>query len=101
MNTTQMLNNKEESLQLGDKFGRNLPAFFSGIVFPVLCVALLGVPEAELSWFRNKVKLGPDHYLHDGSLLLANISLSDQGLYSCRAANIRGEVTESTQLLVL
>uniref|UniRef100_A0A8C7E1C8 ADAMTS-like protein 1 n=1 Tax=Naja naja TaxID=35670 RepID=A0A8C7E1C8_NAJNA len=62
---------------------------------------IAGVPEAELTWFRNKIKMPPDLHIHDGSLLIPNVSISDQGLYSCRAANIRGEVTESTQLLVL
>uniref|UniRef100_A0A8C6XME2 Ig-like domain-containing protein n=1 Tax=Naja naja TaxID=35670 RepID=A0A8C6XME2_NAJNA len=65
------------------------------------CVPTSGVPEAELTWFRNKIKMPPDLHIHDGSLLIPNVSISDQGLYSCRAANIRGEVTESTQLLVL
>ncbi|NXA38774.1 ATL1 protein, partial [Eudromia elegans] len=60
-----------------------------------------GVPEAEVTWFKNRVKLFSAHHLHDGSLLIANVSLADQGLYSCKAANPRGEVTESTQLLVL
>ncbi|XP_065518942.1 ADAMTS-like protein 1 isoform X5 [Lathamus discolor] len=60
-----------------------------------------GVPEAEVTWFKNKVKLSFAHHLHDGLLLIPNVSLSDQGLYSCKAANLRGEVTESSQLLVL
>ncbi|XP_008940299.1 PREDICTED: ADAMTS-like protein 1, partial [Merops nubicus] len=60
-----------------------------------------GVPEAEVTWFKNKVKLPSAHHLRDGLLLIANVSLSDQGLYSCKAANLRGEVTESSQLLVL
>ncbi|XP_010006782.1 PREDICTED: ADAMTS-like protein 1 [Chaetura pelagica] len=60
-----------------------------------------GVPEAEVTWFKNKVKLSSAHHLPDGLLLIANVSLSDQGLYSCKAANLRGEVTESSQLLVL
>ncbi|XP_021571258.1 ADAMTS-like protein 1 [Carlito syrichta] len=60
-----------------------------------------GVPEAEVTWFRNKSKLGFPYPLHEGSLLLTNVSSSDQGLYSCRAANVRGELTESTQLLIL
>lgn len=62
---------------------------------------LLGVPEAEVTWLRNKSKLGSPHHLHEGSLLLSNVSSSDQGLYSCRAANVHGELTESTQLLIL
>ncbi|KAK2119793.1 ADAMTS-like protein 1 [Saguinus oedipus] len=60
-----------------------------------------GVPEAEVTWFRNKSKLGSPHRLHEGSLLLTNVSSSDQGVYSCRAANLHGELTESTQLLIL
>lgn len=61
----------------------------------------LGVPEAEVTWFRNRSKLGSAHHLHEGSLLLSNVSSSDQGLYSCRAANVHGELTENTQLLLL
>ncbi|KAF4791626.1 ADAMTS-like protein 1 [Turdus rufiventris] len=60
-----------------------------------------GVPEAKVTWFKNKVKLSSTHHLHDGLLLIANVSLSDQGLYSCKATNLHGEVTESSQLLVL
>ncbi|NWV01437.1 ATL1 protein, partial [Upupa epops] len=60
-----------------------------------------GVPEAKVTWFKDKVKLSSMHHLHDGLLLIANVSLSDQGLYSCKATNPRGEVTESSQLLVL
>ncbi|XP_027766255.1 ADAMTS-like protein 1, partial [Empidonax traillii] len=60
-----------------------------------------GVPEAKVTWFKNKVKLFSAHHLHDGLLIIANVSRSDQGLYSCKAANLHGEVTESSQLLVL
>uniref|UniRef100_A0A8C5TTE0 Ig-like domain-containing protein n=1 Tax=Malurus cyaneus samueli TaxID=2593467 RepID=A0A8C5TTE0_9PASS len=59
------------------------------------------VPEAKVSWFKNKVKLSSAHHLHDGLLLIANVSQSDQGLYSCKAANLHGEVTESSQILIL
>lgn len=79
-------------------------ALFSNIcIFLVLCFVNVfsGVPEAEVTWFKNKVKLSSAHHLHDGLLLIANVSLSDQGLYSCKAANLRGDVTESSQLLVL
>ncbi|XP_058157890.1 ADAMTS-like protein 1 isoform X2 [Dasypus novemcinctus] len=60
-----------------------------------------GVPEAEVTWFRNKSNLASPRHLHEGTLLLTNVSSSDQGLYSCRAANLHGELTENTQLLVL
>lgn len=69
------------------------------IYFLFFC--FLGVPEAEVTWFRNKSKLGSSHHLHEGSLLLTDVSSSDQGLYSCRAANVHGELTENTQLLIL
>ena len=59
------------------------------------------MPEAEVTWFRNKSKLGSPHHLHEGSLLLTAVSSLDQGLYSCRAANLHGELTENTQLLIL
>uniref|UniRef100_A0A674JXH1 Ig-like domain-containing protein n=1 Tax=Terrapene triunguis TaxID=2587831 RepID=A0A674JXH1_9SAUR len=72
-----------------------------GMFSPILFNAFPGVPEAEVTWLRNRIKLAPAYHLHDGSLLIANVTLSDQGLYSCRAANLRGEVTESTQLLIL
>uniref|UniRef100_A0A8C2NWG2 Ig-like domain-containing protein n=1 Tax=Capra hircus TaxID=9925 RepID=A0A8C2NWG2_CAPHI len=62
---------------------------------------LLGVPEAEVTWFRNKSKLGSPPPLHEGSLVLTAVSSLDQGLYSCRAANLHGELTESTELLIL
>uniref|UniRef100_A0A8C6RZE8 Ig-like domain-containing protein n=1 Tax=Nannospalax galili TaxID=1026970 RepID=A0A8C6RZE8_NANGA len=59
------------------------------------------VPEVEVTWFRNKSKLGSSHHLHEASLLLTNVSFSDQGLYSCRATNLHGMLTENTQLLIL
>ncbi|RLW05202.1 hypothetical protein DV515_00005306, partial [Chloebia gouldiae] len=60
-----------------------------------------GVPEAKVTWFKNNVKLSSTHHLQNGLLLIANVSLSDQGLYTCKASNLHGEVTESSQLLVL
>uniref|UniRef100_H3BDD4 ADAMTS like 1 n=1 Tax=Latimeria chalumnae TaxID=7897 RepID=H3BDD4_LATCH len=61
-----------------------------------------GVPKAEISWFKDHVMLlGVHSALQDGSLLISNASLSDQGLYSCQAANLHGRATESTQLLML
>ncbi|KAM8792571.1 ADAMTS-like protein 1 [Eudromia elegans] len=80
----------------------DIPAF-TGMsdVLMLMAVGPHSVPEAEVTWFKNRVKLFSAHHLHDGSLLIANVSLADQGLYSCKAANPRGEVTESTQLLVL
>ncbi|XP_069432734.1 ADAMTS-like protein 1 isoform X1 [Ovis canadensis] len=71
-----------------------------GVNVTVNCQAA-GVPEAEVTWFRNKSKLGSPPPLHEGSLVLTAVSSLDQGLYSCRAANLHGELTESTELLIL
>ncbi|XP_052501002.1 ADAMTS-like protein 1 [Budorcas taxicolor] len=71
-----------------------------GVNVTIKCQAA-GVPEAEVTWFRNKSKLGSPPPLHEGSLVLTAVSSLDQGLYSCRAANLHGELTESTELLIL
>ncbi|XP_042100816.1 ADAMTS-like protein 1 isoform X2 [Ovis aries] len=71
-----------------------------GVNVTINCQAA-GVPEAEVTWFRNKSKLGSPPPLHEGSLVLTAVSSLDQGLYSCRAANLHGELTESTELLIL
>uniref|UniRef100_A0A8C4YSS5 Ig-like domain-containing protein n=1 Tax=Gopherus evgoodei TaxID=1825980 RepID=A0A8C4YSS5_9SAUR len=81
--------------------GTSILVLQRGMFSPILFNAFPGVPEAEVTWLRNRIKLPPAYHLHDGSLLIVNVTLSDQGLYSCRAANLRGEVTESTQLLIL
>lgn len=62
---------------------------------------LLGVPEAEVTWFRNKSKLASSPPLQEGALVLTAVSSLDQGLYSCKAANLHGELTESSELLIL
>lgn len=60
-----------------------------------------GLPEADVTWFRNKSRLHHVPHHSDASLFLANITYTDQGLYACKAANIHGEVSESTQLQVI
>ncbi|XP_075451055.1 ADAMTS-like protein 1 isoform X2 [Ascaphus truei] len=60
-----------------------------------------GLPEAEVTWYINKSKLHPASHLSDASLSIANVTMSDQGLYTCKAANVHGEVSESTQLHVV
>ncbi|KAM4707871.1 ADAMTS-like protein 1 isoform 2-T2 [Discoglossus pictus] len=60
-----------------------------------------GLPEADVTWYRNKSRLHHVPHLNDASLSIENVTKADQGLYTCRAANIHGEVSESTQLQVL
>ncbi|KAE8632724.1 hypothetical protein XENTR_v10001652 [Xenopus tropicalis] len=60
-----------------------------------------GLPEAEVSWYRNKSRLHSISHHSDASLSIGNVTKSDQGFYTCRAANVHGEVAESTQLQIL
>ncbi|XP_063311313.1 ADAMTS-like protein 1 isoform X2 [Pelobates fuscus] len=60
-----------------------------------------GIPEADVSWYRNKSRLHPALHMSDGSLFIGNVTESDQGLYTCKAANVHGEVSESTELQLL
>ncbi|XP_053321867.1 ADAMTS-like protein 1 [Spea bombifrons] len=59
-----------------------------------------GLPEAEVSWYRNKSRLHPASHVSDSYLSIGNVTELDQGLYTCRASNVHGEVSESTQLHV-
>ncbi|KAM5331461.1 ADAMTS-like protein 1 isoform 2-T2 [Glossophaga mutica] len=94
---TTVINTKEPAVTLD--VGSTIKTV-RGVNVTINC-QVAGVPEAEVTWFRNKSKLGSPHHVHEGSLLLTDVSPSDQGLYSCRAANVHGELTESTQLLIL
>ncbi|XP_053558618.1 ADAMTS-like protein 1 [Bombina bombina] len=60
-----------------------------------------GLPEAEVTWYRNKSRVNPSSHTSDASLTIGDVTKADQGLYTCRAANVHGEVSESTQLQVL
>ncbi|KAK6493207.1 ADAMTS-like protein 1 [Huso huso] len=61
-----------------------------------------GIPKSKISWTVVNGKSVPNHYQSkDGSLLIVNASLLDQGRYTCQAANPYGQVTEVTQLLLL
>ncbi|MGH0153100.1 UNVERIFIED_CONTAM: hypothetical protein FKN15_061142 [Acipenser sinensis] len=62
----------------------------------------LCIPKSKISWTVVNGKSVPNHYQSkDGSLLIVNASLLDQGQYTCQAANPYGQVTEVTQLLLL
>ncbi|XP_068090485.1 ADAMTS-like protein 1 isoform X2 [Hyperolius riggenbachi] len=60
-----------------------------------------GLPEADVTWYRNKTRLYHVPHHHEVSLFLGNVTYSDQGIYMCKAANIHGEVSESTQLQII
>lgn len=74
--------------------------FYSNVLISANFVSA-GLPEADVTWFRNKSRLHHVPHHSDASLFLANITYTDQGLYACKAANIHGEVSESTQLQVI
>ncbi|XP_043917142.1 ADAMTS-like protein 1 [Protopterus annectens] len=67
-----------------------------GVNITIRCFAK-GVPDPEITWFKNKARLSH----HGAALLINNAEMSDQGLYSCQAANIQGKVLANTQLLIL
>ncbi|XP_040273173.1 ADAMTS-like protein 1 isoform X2 [Bufo bufo] len=60
-----------------------------------------GLPEADVTWYRNKSRLHHVPRHSDTSLFLGNVSYSEQGQYTCKAVNIHGEVSESTYLQII
>ncbi|XP_056375728.1 ADAMTS-like protein 1 isoform X2 [Hyla sarda] len=60
-----------------------------------------GLPEADVTWYRNNSRLHHVPRHSDTSLFIGNITYSDQGQYTCKAVNIHGEVSESTQLQII
>ncbi|KAM9330667.1 ADAMTS-like protein 1 [Gastrophryne carolinensis] len=60
-----------------------------------------GLPEADVTWYLNQSTLLHVPHHSDASLFLGNVTYLAEGLYTCKAANIHGEVSESTQLQVI
>ncbi|XP_076583561.1 ADAMTS-like protein 3 isoform X4 [Chaetodon auriga] len=60
-----------------------------------------GVPQPRVSWHRKNGPLGAGAvFLPPGSLWIRNVSLHNQGIYSCTATNTIGKSTASTVLQV-
>lgn len=65
------------------------------------CVAH-GVPEPSNSWLKDGAALldGSDYRILDGSLILSQVGLIDEGMYTCVASNIAGQDESNIQLQV-
>ncbi|XP_073320635.1 ADAMTS-like protein 3 [Pagrus major] len=61
-----------------------------------------GVPQPTVTWYRKNGPLDSGAvFLPSGSLWIRNVSLKNQGIYSCTANNVIGKSTASTVLQVL
>lgn len=61
-----------------------------------------GVPQPSVSWHRLEGKLSANTIsLENGSLLLHNLTLQDDGTYSCVASNAIGKASASSWLHVV
>lgn len=67
-----------------------------------------GIPEVTYTWLRNGVTMRPQDYtrdprieIRDSRLTIRNVSVSDEAMYQCRAANQLSANYSSAQLRVL
>ena len=60
-------------------------------------------PTPDITWTRNGQILGGDGRTTvsmDGTLHITQLTISDQGMYMCKATNINGESQTSTRVYV-
>ena len=60
------------------------------------CKIVKGLPEPQLSWFKN----GTELEIKNKTLLLTDVTDEDEGNYACRLENDAGFVTLSTYVTV-
>jgi len=68
------------------------------------CVLLAGNPAPRISWTRHGEAVASSGRVidvGDGNLYLKNVSVEDEGEYSCTASNIGGTASDSVELDVL
>lgn len=64
-----------------------------------------GYPSPIVTWFKNQQEISYDSRVilaRNNSLIIANVTERDEGLYSCRASNIDGKavVKDSTVIVI-
>uniref|UniRef100_UPI00398F4A74 ADAMTS-like protein 1 n=1 Tax=Pristiophorus japonicus TaxID=55135 RepID=UPI00398F4A74 len=60
-----------------------------------------GVPEPTVIWTKDHGPLDPNvQHFQNGSLSIINVTLANQGLYTCQASNAFGQVTATTALVL-
>ena len=63
----------------------------------LICKINEGLPEPQLSWYKNDVLLPSELKT---TLILANVTDRDEGEYTCKAQNTGGHFTESINITV-
>ena len=61
------------------------------------CKIIQGLPEPQLSWFKNGSLLSKEVKT---TLILTNVTDRDQGRYTCKAQNAAGSFTDSIYITV-
>ncbi|XP_037517448.1 roundabout homolog 1 [Rhipicephalus sanguineus] len=96
LGTARSRNASVELAALRDEF-RQLPKSVrvaAGESATLDCVPPRGHPEPTVTWFKDGAQVQPGtgrvRLLAQGALLIADVRLSDQGRYVCRAANMLG-----------
>lgn len=66
----------------------------------LMCVVLLGNPPPTITWYKMGERLTnhDDVANGNGHLSLNDVSVSDEGEYTCVASNAGGNATQTTQL---
>ncbi|XP_036382492.1 hemicentin-1 [Megalops cyprinoides] len=61
-----------------------------------------GVPEPEVTWYRNGLQLAPGNGLKIGRHLLEiqGVQVADSGIYTCKVSNIAGQVDRTFRMTV-
>lgn len=65
------------------------------------CLVLLGNPPPTIMWFYMGERVVSSDKIHDdgqGNLILEDVSVDDEGEYTCVAWNVGGNATYITQL---
>ncbi|XP_075749893.1 protein sax-3-like isoform X1 [Rhipicephalus microplus] len=96
LGTARSRNASVELAALRDEF-RQLPKSVrvaAGESATLECVPPRGHPEPTVTWFKDGVQVQPGtgrvRLLAQGTLLIADVRLSDEGRYVCRATNMLG-----------
>ncbi|XP_041098662.1 hemicentin-1 isoform X2 [Polyodon spathula] len=61
-----------------------------------------GVPEPEVTWYKNGLQLEPGNGLHTSQhgLEIQEVQVVDSGLYTCKVSNLAGQVDRTFRLTV-
>lgn len=76
--------------------------FLKEFAFCHICFYSKGVPQPNITWLKRGGPLSDNiSLLFNGSLLLQNVSLENEGTYVCTATNALGKATAASTLHLL